>query len=141
MFNFYFAMLLGVSACPLIEDDEEPPELLCDERADGALITFQIVDETFSVWVTNEEFAEEAKVYIGTQSRIPAFGDLVEGTDCDPQWSWHVDPDDMSWADLTIELCDGLPSFIEDDLEYWLEGVDSYCPWGAEVLVVDDRFE
>jgi hypothetical protein len=39
-------------------------------------------------------------------------------------------------ADVTIELCDGLPSHIDDDLGYWVRTVKRYCPWGAVPLRV-----
>jgi hypothetical protein len=31
-------------------------------------------------------------------------------------------------------LCDGRPSFIEDDLAYWFDSVGRFCPWGAKVV-------
>jgi hypothetical protein len=49
-------------------------------------------------------------------------------------WSWHLDPDTVGFSDLAIELCDGCPMFIEQDLDYWLNTVGHYCPWSTEVL-------
>ncbi|MEM4471678.1 MAG: hypothetical protein QXN61_05775, partial [Zestosphaera sp.] len=37
-------------------------------------------------------------------------------------------------ADATIELCDGMPSFVESELEYWLNVVKRYCPWNTKVI-------
>jgi len=34
-------------------------------------------------------------------------------------------------ADLTIEVCDGRPSHLDRDLDYWIGTVERYCPWGA----------
>ena len=34
----------------------------------------------------------------------------------------------------SIELCDGCPSFVESDLDYWIDVVSSYCPWSSEVM-------
>jgi hypothetical protein len=34
-------------------------------------------------------------------------------------------------VEVTIELCDGRPSDLDRDLEYWLGTVKRYCPWGA----------
>ena len=48
-------------------------------------------------------------------------------------------PDEPEIYDLNatawfiVELCDGRPSFVEDDLDYWLDTVKQYCPWGVEV--------
>jgi hypothetical protein len=41
-------------------------------------------------------------------------------------------------SDLTIEHCSGLPSFVEADLDVWLNNVGSYCPWSAELAGLQD---
>jgi hypothetical protein len=45
----------------------------------------------------------------------------------------------VSFADATIEVCDGLPSFVEADKDHWLNTVGEFCPWSAIVQTVDDR--
>ncbi|MFZ8791080.1 MAG: glutamine amidotransferase-related protein [Thermosphaera aggregans] len=49
-------------------------------------------------------------------------------------WSRHLDPGTARVADLTIELCDGMPSFAEAELDYWLNVVKRYCPWSGRVV-------
>ena len=116
----------------------EPNE--CETRRGGAFITFNICDESLTVWIENNDFIDTAiDIYNGnTRMMIPVFM-LREGTDCDPQWSWHVDPQEAFWAEVTIELCDGRPSYIEQDLDYWLNTVKEYCPWSAQIQSIDDR--
>jgi hypothetical protein len=46
------------------------------------------------------------------------------------EWSWHIDPATFSFAEVTIEVCDGLPSHVEDETVTSPE----YCPWSAEVI-------
>jgi hypothetical protein len=112
---------------------------LCSERTGGALIQFAIGSESLRVWVTNDPFIAEAeRLRAAGEQRIPSFA-LLDDTDCDPQWTWHVDPASVAFADVTIEVCDGLPSDIENDKRYWLETLGSYCPWSARVVSVDDR--
>jgi hypothetical protein len=112
---------------------------LCSGRAGGALIRFEIGSEALTVWVTNDSFITEAqRLRAAGEQRVPSFA-LLDGTDCDPQWTWHVDPASVAFADVTIEVCDGLPSHIENDKQYWLETLGSYCPWSARVVSVDDR--
>jgi len=90
--------------------------------------------------VTDGAFIDEARRHLAAGTgRIPIFGTLLDGTDCDAQWTWHVDPADAIFADAAIELCDGLPSGIEANKAYWLGTVGSYCPWYARVSAVDDR--
>jgi glucose/arabinose dehydrogenase len=106
----------------------------------GAYITFRIVNESLTAWITNGPFIDRAKELLSTGARqIPVFGTLLDGQTSDPQWTWHVDPQNVSFADAAIELCDGLPSHIEANKAYWLGTVGSYCPWSAAVSAVDDR--
>jgi hypothetical protein len=110
---------------------------LCADRTGGALIAFEIVEEEFTVWSTNDAFIEQAEALEDRGVMlIPMFNHLLDGQDCDPQWSWHVDPEDMLWAEVSIEVCDSRPSLIEEDKTYWLETVDQYCPWSASVVDV-----
>jgi hypothetical protein len=48
-------------------------------------------------------------------------------------YSWHMDPETFEWADMTIEVCDGLPSHVEDNTVT----SDRYCPWSAVVIAVE----
>jgi hypothetical protein len=119
---------LGVAAC---SDDKA-----ADEAAPltaPAVVTFRVAgEEEFKVELATDELVEHAKALLDGQSvsAIP-IGTVVRG---DPgvnaDWSWHIDPATFSFADATIEVCDGLPSHVED------ETVTSpdYCPWSAEVI-------
>lgn len=50
-------------------------------------------------------------------------------------YSWHLDPATVAFPDLATEVCDGRPrSDVEADLDYWVDTVGMYCPWGAEVV-------
>ena len=116
------------------------PAALCAERRGGALITFEACEATFTLWSTAGAFIDEAAALLQAgEQRIPIFSELLDGTDCDGQWTWHADAAAMSFADFTIELCDGCPFHIEDDKPYWLETVGQYCPWSARVVAVEDR--
>ena len=126
-----------------VAEDDAPGEATgpCDDRTGGALVTLSVCagTETMTEWIENDAFIDEAIAILGGQApRVPNMP-LADGTDCDPQWSWHVDPLAVQWADMTIELCDGCPSFVEADLSYWLGTVHSFCPWNADVAAVDDR--
>lgn len=46
-------------------------------------------------------------------------------------WSWHFS--DAALVETAIELCDGRPSMVQADLDYWLGTVKSFCPWGSFV--------
>jgi hypothetical protein len=48
-------------------------------------------------------------------------------------WSWHLDPLSIDVPQVSIELCDGRPSMVQADLDYWVDTVGMYCPWAARV--------
>jgi hypothetical protein len=128
-------LAIAVVLAGCADGDEVGP---CAARAGGALVALDIVGESFTLWSTNDDFIAEAEALADSGGqRIPLFNRLIDGSDCDPQWSWHVDPSDMAWVDSTIELCDAVPSGIEDDKAYWLDDVDQFCPWTATVVDVD----
>jgi hypothetical protein len=119
-------------------DAATPPPCACLGRTGGAMISFAIVNESLTVWSTNGSFIDRAKTLLATgQRQVPIFNTLLDGRDCDPQWTWHPDPTDMTFADAAIEVCDGLPSSVEADKAYWFS--IGFCPWSAVVTGVDDR--
>jgi len=42
-------------------------------------------------------------------------------------------------AEVSIELCDGTPSFVEENLDYWLDTVHTYCPWSSKVVSIKNK--
>lgn len=107
----------------------------------GALIVWAVGNEEFSTWITSSDFIDSAIAqHSGTAPRkVPVFGKLLDGTDCNGSWTWHVDPENVSFADKTIELCDGRPSHIEGDKPTWLTNIKQYCPWIARIVSIEDR--
>jgi hypothetical protein len=109
----------------------------------GVLARFVVVDEEFSVWVRNPDTIQQLFDLKAEKSlaSIPA-GPLVEGPGRgahNAPWSWHIDPDEITMAEVTIELCDGVPSHVEGDLKYWIDTVGQYCPWSAELIELTDH--
>ncbi len=91
--------------------------------------------ELFRVLIRDPRIVAEADALVGAGNVKIVSGRLLEGSGGFNQpWSWRLDPDSVRFADVTIELCDGCPSFVESDLEYWLGTVGRYCPWSTEVL-------
>jgi hypothetical protein len=112
----------------------------CTSRKGGAEIEIKVNNETFRLWSTNAPFISHAKELKTSGKKGTAmFQGLADGTDCDPRWTFHSDPADMSWPQLTTEVCDGRPSDVERDKAHWISDVKRWCPWGTEVLAVDER--
>ncbi len=123
-------------------DAGEATAALCEDRTGGALVTFTVAEdpnEMFTAWIEDDAFIDEAiRLIADGETRVPNFA-MADGMDCDGQWSWHVDPVDAVFADFTIEVCDSLPSYIEDNKEEWFAMNPRWCPWGARMVSVDDR--
>jgi hypothetical protein len=123
------AWLIGLGALVAgCEDDPTMPEA-------EAVFELRVVDETFRIGVNDpvqiDSFA--ARLASGAESNLN--GELRAGNGgFNSPWSWHLDPETVEVADNTIEVCDGKPSMVEDDLDYWLDTVRRYCPWGAKVV-------
>jgi hypothetical protein len=41
-------------------------------------------------------------------------------------------------AENTIELCDGAPNYVEDNLAEFTDNVLRYCPWAAQLVDLED---
>lgn len=70
---------------------------------------------------------ERGKHINGVIARVP------EDCALNKSWSWYFLPDQWSLADLSIEVCDGNPDYVEENLQTFLD-VGRFCPWGSIVL-------
>jgi hypothetical protein len=98
----------------------------------SAVVTFRVVDETFRVRLTTAEQVAAARAAMsGGRAKIPN-GRIVAGTDVNTGWSWHLE--DVTFAEITIEVCDGRPSDVERAGAGF--GGGRYCPWSALVVEI-----
>ena len=98
--------------------------------------TFQVAgDETYRIELATPELIEHAQQLLeGEDVAAIPLGTVVRD-DAGPNepWSWHIDPSTLEFADVTVEVCDGLPSYVEDRTVT----SDQYCPWSAKVIAID----
>ncbi len=93
----------------------------------------EVQDETFRIHLLNDDqirAAEAARTHTGPT--IPN-GRIVAGTEVNRGWSWHLE--DVTFADVTIEVCDGRPSDVEREGVSF--GGGRFCPWSAEVVSIE----
>ena len=114
------------------------------ELEGGVLATFDVGGETFKVWVTNPTTIEQLEALeAGLSTANIPIGDIEYGPGAanhNAPWSWHYDPENIEMAEVTIELCDAMPSYVEANLAEFVETIGSYCPWGAVLVdLVDYR--
>jgi hypothetical protein len=100
----------------------------------GVVVTFRVADtEEYRILLTDPtDIAIAQKLLAGEEApRIPN-GVVVRDGDggVNTGYSWHIDPASVEFAEVTIEVCDGLPSYVEEGS---LTG-DQFCPWSAEVI-------
>ena len=106
----------------------------------GILVTFDVSGETYKIFITNKDtIADIFALKSGmSQAYIPS-GRIVRGAvPYNAPWSWHIDPEDIHMAEVTIELCDGRPSQVEANLDYWVDTVKRFCPWSAQITKIED---
>jgi hypothetical protein len=99
----------------------------------AAVVTFSVGSETFRVALTTaDQVAAARAAQVGALARIPV-GRVVQGTQVNTGWSWHLE--DLSFAEVTIELCDGRPSDVERAGPQF--GGGRFCAWTAVVAGID----
>ena len=96
----------------------------------SAEVTFAVAEEWFRVSLFSEEQIAAARAaQAGGRARIPT-GRIVSGMQVNFGWSWHLE--DVTFAESTIELCDGRPSDVERQGITF--GGGRYCPWAASIV-------
>jgi len=123
--------IIIISAC----SSPSSPEL-----EGGILATFDVQGERYSIFITNEQtIAQVYALWEGqSEARIPS-GKLLKGQmSYNKPWHWHIDSNDIAMAEMTIELCDGIPSFVEANIDYWVNTVGRFCPWSATLVSIKD---
>jgi hypothetical protein len=113
--------------------------LACDDTptapSSEAVVSFRVVSETFRVLLTSpDQLAAARAAQAGGRASIPV-GRVVSGTQVNAGWSWHLE--DVTFAEVAIEVCDGLPSHVEREGTQF--GAGSYCPWSAVITQIEER--
>jgi hypothetical protein len=101
----------------------------------GGLVTFRVAYETFRVQLLDARQIDAAhQAANGGPARIPN-GRVVAGTSVNVGWSWHLE--EVEFAELTTELCDGRPSDVEREGVAF--GGGRFCPWTARVISIQEN--
>jgi hypothetical protein len=115
--------VIGMTAC---DDSPTAP-------SEGAIVTFRVGNEFFRVHLTTDEQIRAAELALGNgPAKIPT-GRIVTGEDVNEGYNWHLV--DVTFAEVTIELCDGKPSDVERAGVSF--GGGRFCPWTARVESID----
>lgn len=127
-----FAMLVLV-APPIVIAQVDPgatsqPVIVTFASADGS--TFRtVLAQPADIAAVETALAGDG--YAGIPNGALAYGDGGVNAPHD----WHMQ--DTALADMTIEVCDGTASMVDEDVTYWVETVGRFCPWSATVQAVE----
>lgn len=73
------------------------------------------------------------------QRMLHMHGDIEAGDGgVNAPWSWHFVDGSWTLAEISAEVCDGWPSYIEENLDEWLKSPGYFCPWSSRVLAERD---
>lgn len=134
-----FALFLGMAAVPGCSGGEEgitPPRL-----PEGAYFRFGIVGdssgaEDFIAVTTDAAVIAAARdlLRLVPEDRNRHIDGSIAATNggFNLGWSWHFTPDRWALVEVSKEVCDGGPSFVEMALEEWLR-LGQFCPWGSYI--------
>ena len=98
--------------------------------------TFEVAGgETYKIELATPELIGHAEALLAGEdvAAIPLGTVVRDDPGPNAPWSWHIDPETLEFADQTIEVCDGLPSYVEDRTVT----SEQFCPWSAEIVAID----
>lgn len=126
----YGTWAVAMAAVVLVGCDEDPVQ------PEGVVtFTIEVSGETFLARVSDQQVIDDLDARLASATEGVVIGSLGLGNGgFNTPWGWHWEPGTVEVADVAIELCDGRPSMVEDDLTYWIESVGAFCPWGATVV-------
>lgn len=104
--------------------------------APAYVATIQTADGQYRAVIRDPVMVEKARVELagGEDAGVP-IGPLAWGSGgVNRGHRWHVT--ELSFADVTIELCDGTARMVDQDPRYWIRKVGYFCPWSGRVIAL-----
>lgn len=49
-------------------------------------------------------------------------------------YPWHFVEGEWQLTQVAVEVCDGHPTYVSQNVDYFVEEVGRYCPWSSRVL-------
>lgn len=97
-----------------------------------SVATFEVEGQEFKIELDTAELVQNAQDLLDDKEApsIPVGNIVRNDPSINTPWSWHIDPASVEFADMTTEVCDGLPEHVEDGTLT----SNIYCPWGAKIV-------
>lgn len=99
----------------------------------GGTFVVAVGNEQYRVRIDNALLATKARrMMSGAERQQIVTGEVARGDGgFNVGYAWHIKPSTIAFADVTMEVCDGRPSDVESDVDYWVDTVKVFCPWGG----------
>jgi hypothetical protein len=138
--SIVMAILITVVPLAACLSGEPEPTPTAGGLAGGILATFEVVNERFNVFVTNEDTIQQildlqAGVGVATIPNSPVRRGPGEA-DHNLPYSWHLDPEETRLTEFSDPVCDGPPTYIEERVDAFIG--QTYCPGDARLVEVLD---
>lgn len=136
-------LALALLVLPACNDDDSPqPDCELTFTNDTRFFEFahESSDATFVAWTSDTSVINDVleqlqlpedqrnKHINGVIERLPEGCESVN-----EPWSWYFPAGQWALAEFSIEVCDGNPQFVEDNIGEFVDNVGRYCPWGSYV--------
>ena len=124
-----------------VGDDDDSAPSTCSDRTGGAVVTIQTGGDSFTFWSTNDAFIDDCIAEVGSNGWYILLSTPTTPGDCDPQWSWTVDPQTGSLGNSPPfnPACAGTAQDVENTLATFQAANAGWCPSGGVVSVSDQR--
>ena len=97
----------------------------------GYYLHFTAAEQHAHVWVDSTEGIAHVEAWLADPAGpigIPGGPIELDGT-FNPGYSYRLVPDQVTFADVWVEVCDAAPCYIEDDPSGWFDNPNDWCPW------------
>lgn len=92
----------------------------------------------FRAQTRNEEVIQQAEAELRlppAERRLFPNGPIARGDGGhNAPWSWHFVPDRWELVEVSIELCDATPEYVEAHLAMFVDTIGRFCPWSARLV-------
>ncbi|WP_010203146.1 BP74-related protein [Salinibacterium sp. PAMC 21357] len=108
----------------------------CISGPEPTVATFEVAGgERFTIELATPELIAHAEALLAGESlaAIPSGVVVRDDPSVNAPWTWHIDPQSLEFANITIEVCDGTPQQVEDEVIT----SDRFCPWSARIVAID----
>jgi hypothetical protein len=94
-------------------------------------------EETFVVATSDSSVISKVEAQLAkprSERNLHINGKITRGERTyNPRYSWHFVEGEWDLAEVSTEVCDGRPSLISEDLDYWVDEVGRFCPFSSQV--------